>query len=93
MSKIYSKKYKCPICSRSHTIEVTDDVGCFLDGVPYQTMESMMKMVALCENCGVLYTTSKFDANVDEQTAWRSERSANTQKLWELPCVLKICPS
>ena len=73
MSKIYSKKYKCPICGRPHTLEVTDDVGCFLDGVPYQTMESMMKMVALCENCGVLYTTSKFDANVDEQTAWRSE--------------------
>ena len=54
-------------------IEVNDDNRCFLDGVPYQTMESMMKMVALCTNCGVLYTTSKLYSHIDEPAAWRSE--------------------
>jgi transcription elongation factor Elf1 len=73
MSKVYSKKYKCPVCGRPHMIEVEDGVGCYLDGVPAQSMESMMKMVALCTNCGVLYTTSKLYAHIDEPAAWRSE--------------------
>lgn len=73
MSKVYSKKYKCPVCGRPHMIEVEDSVGCYLDGVPAQSMESMMKMVALCTNCGVLYTTSKLYSHIDESTAWRSE--------------------
>ena len=72
-SKMLKKQYKCPICKQKHMIEAEDDNRCYLDGVPFQAMETMMKMTAFCENCGILYTTSPLYSHIDEHASWRSE--------------------